>query len=67
MEHIESSVVILQEIVEKTMDTSERIQNIATAVEEQSAAFEEINQNVGQVNIIAQNTTDTVAQTQGRD
>ncbi len=65
VEHIESSVVILQEIVEKTMDTSQRIQSIATAVEEQSATFDEINQNVGQVNMIAQDTTDTVAQTQG--
>eukprot|EP01022_Parablepharisma_sp_SALTPOND_P016325 TRINITY_DN2380_c0_g2_i2.p2 TRINITY_DN2380_c0_g2~~TRINITY_DN2380_c0_g2_i2.p2 ORF type:complete len:903 (-),score=194.52 TRINITY_DN2380_c0_g2_i2:25639-28347(-) len=47
----------LGQIVDLVVTTTDRVQSIATAAEEQSAASEEINQAVVEVNRIAQETT----------
>ncbi len=54
---------VLQEIVHDTEVSADQIQSIATAAEQQSAASEEINQSIDEINRIAMDTARSVAET----
>ena len=62
-EMIESSGGLLQEILSFSENASMQINGIATAAEEQSATFEEINRNVDSINQIATSTADSMGVT----
>ena len=53
----------LDEILQMSQATALQVQSIATAAEEQSAASEEINQSVDQINAIASDTAQSMQQT----
>lgn len=58
-----SSGSVLNEIVSVTEHSADQIQSIATAAEQQSAASEEINQSIDEINSIAMDTASSVSST----
>ncbi|MFP4517676.1 MAG: methyl-accepting chemotaxis protein [Desulfovibrionales bacterium] len=53
---------VLQDVMEKANRISDMVRNIATAAEQQSATSEEINNNVTQINVLTQESSQGVQQ-----